>query len=304
MKRPVLLQGKESLLRWRGRLPPEKTLGFVPTMGALHEGHASLVRAAHEENDRAIASIFVNPLQFGPREDLAAYPRSLDRDLELVGRAGGDAVVTFTDADMYPPGFATFVSVEGLTEGLCGASRPGHFRGVATVVAKLFHLVRPHRAYFGQKDAQQAAVIRRMTADLDLGIEIRVMPTVREHDGLAMSSRNAYLSPEERGRAVALSRALARAQELLSKGTAGAKALRAAMRKTVKAVAGPDAEIDYIEIVDPDTFLPVARVERRSIAAMAVKIGRTRLIDNEALDPPAGPEGPGTPKPGDRKPKP
>jgi pantoate--beta-alanine ligase len=285
MKTPELLEGKAALRRWREALPAGKTLGFVPTMGALHEGHASLVRAAHAENEVTIASIYVNPLQFGPKEDLAAYPRTLERDLEIVGREGGDAVVTFRDADMYPPGFATHVEVEGLTEGLCGASRPGHFRGVATVVAKLFALVQPHRAYFGQKDAQQAAMIRRMTADLDLGIEIRVMPTVREPDGLAMSSRNAYLSPDERRRAVALSKALGAAQELLAKGQDDAKALRAAMRTTVKSVAGPDADIDYIEIVDPDTFRPVEHVERRAIAAVAVKIGRTRLIDNMFLDP-------------------
>ncbi len=287
MKRPELLDGKAALRRWRDALPAGKTLGFVPTMGALHEGHASLVRASAAECEATIASVYVNPLQFGPKEDLAKYPRTLERDLEVVGAAGGDAVVVFRDEDMYPPGFATYVEVEGLTEGLCGASRPGHFRGVATVVAKLFNLVRPRRAYFGQKDAQQAAMIRRMAADLDLGIEIRVMPTVREPDGLAMSSRNAYLSADERRRAVALSQALRKAKQLLAGGQDGAEALRAAVRETVKAVAGPEAEIDYVEIVDPETFRPVARVERRAIAAMAVRIGRTRLIDNDFLDPPA-----------------
>jgi pantoate--beta-alanine ligase len=252
-------------------------------MGALHEGHLSLVRAARAESDRVLVSVYVNPAQFSPGEDLAAYPRDLEADLRGVGEAGGDAVATFTDDEIYPPGFATTVEVAGLTEGLCGSARPAHFRGVTTVVTKLFNLVRPHRAYFGQKDAQQAAVIRRMTADLDFGVEIRVLPTVREKDGLAMSSRNAYLDPAERKRALCLVRALARAKTMAEEGERDGKTLREAMAAVVRDVGGETAVVDYIEIVDPETFAPLDRIEGAALAALAVRVGPARLIDNMTL---------------------
>ncbi|MHC5078041.1 MAG: pantoate--beta-alanine ligase [Planctomycetota bacterium] len=283
MRPSECLAGAKALQKWRDRLPPGLSLGLVPTMGALHEGHLSLVREAKRENDRVIVSIYVNPIQFGPGEDFKAYPREIEKDLERVGEAGGDVVVTFEDEEMYPPGYATFVSVEGLTEGLCGASRPGHFRGVTTVVTKLFHFVRPHRAYFGQKDAQQAAVIRRMTEDLAFGIEIRVLPTVREADGLAMSSRNEYLSPEERERALCLFQALERAKALVKAGEREVKILREAMTEIVRTVGGEGARIEYIEVVDPETFAPLTRIGGQALAVMAVQVGPTRLIDNMVL---------------------
>jgi len=286
MKRPERLHGKRAVAAWRTRLPGGAALGFVPTMGALHEGHLSLVRAAREENDVVLASVFINFIQFGAGEDLDAYPRDLEGDLDKLGEAGADALVTFRDGEMYPPGYATYVDVERLTAGLCGASRPGHFRGVTTVVAKLFNLVRPHRAYFGQKDAQQAVVIRRMTEDLDFGIRIRVMPIVREADGLAMSSRNAYLSAEERKRALGLSRGLFRARDLVAGGERDAGAVVEAVREIIETVAGKEARVDYIAVVDPETLQPVDRIETRALAAAAVKVGPARLIDNVWLEPP------------------
>jgi pantoate--beta-alanine ligase len=232
------------------------SIGFVPTMGAFHDGHLSLFRAAREENETVVVSLFVNPAQFGPAEDLASYPRDVERDLTLGEKAGVDILFKPQPDEIYPPGFQTWVEVEELGRGLEGEFRPGHFRGVATVCLKLFNLVRPQRAYFGQKDAQQAAVVRRMVRDLAVPVEIRVLPTVRDADGLALSSRNAYLSPEERDRARALPRALA---------TKDPERARALLR---------DLEVDYVEIAD---FEP-------KVLAAAVRIGGTRLIDNVLLE--------------------
>jgi len=284
MTEPELLEGVQAVTAWRRRLPSGRTLGFVPTMGALHDGHLSLVRAAKAENDLVLASIYVNPIQFGPGEDIEAYPRNLVEDLRRVAEAGGDAVATFQDREMYMPGYSTYVDVEGLTEGLCGAGRPGHFRGVTTVVTKLFHLVRPDRAYFGRKDAQQAGVIRRMTEDLAFGIEIRVMPIVREQDGLAMSSRNAYLSGDERKRAACLYRALCRARDAASGGERDAEALKGLMEGVIREEGGGSVRIDYVEIVNPESFRPVEKLEVRALAALAVQVGPARLIDNMFLE--------------------
>lgn len=256
---------------------------LVPTMGALHEGHLSLVRLALEHGGYVVVSIFVNPSQFGPTEDFGRYPRRLSEDAVLLESAGAH-IVFAPDADaMYPKGFATWVTVEGLTEGLCGRTRPTHFRGVATVVTKLFTIVRPDTAVFGRKDAQQLAVIRRMTRDLELGVEIVAAPIVRERDGLAMSSRNAYLTPEERGQATVLYRALEQARNMARSGVTGAPAISEAIRKTIS--GSPLARIDYVEIVDPDTMTPVDDVSEGAIAALAVYFGTTRLIDNADIGP-------------------
>jgi pantoate--beta-alanine ligase len=258
-----------------------KRVGFVPTMGALHEGHLSLVRAARAASDVVAASIFVNPTQFGPTEDLAKYPRSFERDRELLEREGVELLFAPSVEEMYPAGAETWVTVEGLSEKLDGGSRPGHFRGVATVVAKLFHAVEPDAAFFGQKDAAQVAVIRRMVRDLNLAVEIVVCPIVREADGLAMSSRNAYLDPEQRKRALVLHRSLMRVQELAQAGEREAAKLRAAGRAEV---AGESSvRLDYFEIVDPDTLDPVAEVSGGALVAVAAFVGSTRLIDNILL---------------------
>lgn len=283
MSVPALLQGIDAVKAWRKGLEDGPTVGFVPTMGALHEGHLSLIRAASRECDVAAVSVYVNPLQFSPGEDLEAYPRDLEGDRAMAGSAGCDVVGVFTDTEMYRPGFATYVEVQGLTEGLCGKSRPGHFRGVTTVVTKLFHIFGPHRAYFGQKDAQQAAVIRRMAQDLDFPTEVRVLDTVREKDGLALSSRNAYLSREERAKATCLFEALNRARELAVAGERSASVLVKAMRRVVTERGGEGAVLEYVEVVDPDTMTPIERVEKRALAALAVKLGPARLIDNLLL---------------------
>ncbi len=267
----------------RGARSDGRTLGFVPTMGALHEGHLSLLRVARAECGVAVASVFVNPLQFGPGEDFGAYPRDLEGDARLCRSVGAHAVFTVTDAEMYPPGHATFVTVEGLSDGLCGKFRPGHFRGVATVVAKLLNIVRPDRAYFGQKDAQQAVVIRRLAADLDFPVEIGVLPTVREADGLAMSSRNAYLRGDERTRALCLSRALGRGMDLVETGERDAARVRAGMESVIRET--PGAALEYVELVDPDSLRPVSRIEAPTLAAIAARVGKTRLIDNATLYP-------------------
>jgi len=280
-----ILKTARSLRAWRAA--QTGSLGFVPTMGALHEGHLSLVRASRGRDDRTVVSIYVNPTQFAPGEDLDAYPRTLDRDGDALRAEGVHALFLPDDGVMYPEGFATHVAVTGLTEGLCGASRPAHFRGVTTVVAKLFNLVRPDRAYFGQKDAQQAAVIRRMTRDLDLGVEVVVCPIVREADGLAMSSRNAYLSPEERQSATCLFEALEVARRLLEAGERSAAVLRDAMARTVVERGGPAVRLDYAEVVDPNTLAPRAAVEGEVLAALAVFFGPTRLIDNALMCPPS-----------------
>jgi pantoate--beta-alanine ligase len=257
--------------------------GFVPTMGYLHAGHLSLARAARAECATVVASIFVNPAQFGPNEDLSRYPRDLPRDLNLLASAGVDLVFTPTAAEMYPAGFATYVEPGGaLTERLEAAARPGHFRGVATVVTKLFQIVAPDVAYFGQKDAQQVAVIRRMIADLNLPVELRVLPTVRERDGLAMSSRNAYLNTEERAAAVVLYRALEAGQALIaSDPAASAQRVIEAMRGVI--AAEPRARLEYADVCDPDTFAPLEALRAPAILAIAARVGPARLIDNFLL---------------------
>lgn len=258
------------------------TVGFVPTMGSLHDGHLSLLAPAREECGFVAVSIFVNPLQFGPREDLAAYPRDLDRDLALCDKEGADLAFTPEAEEMYPEGAPRVTIDPGpLGERLEGASRPGHFRGVCTVVAKMFGLVGPSRAYFGEKDAQQLAVVRRMTGDLDLPVEVVGCPTVREPDGLAMSSRNSYLSVEERAAATCLYEALARAAWLVQGGEQDVLVLKAELAKRIG--AEPLARIDYVAVVDESTFEDVDRIRGPSRALVAARIGDTRLIDNLPL---------------------
>ncbi len=277
MDRPMMIVSSLDELR-AARLLLDGRLGLVPTMGYLHEGHLSLARRAREECDRVAASIFVNPTQFGPTEDLSKYPRDLDRDLSLLDAAGVDLVWTPDNETIYPPDFSTWVEVEGLTKPLEGAARPGHFRGVTTVVAKLFNAVQPQAAYFGQKDAQQAAVVRKMTRDLNFPVEIVVCPTVREADGLAMSSRNSYLSPEERKSAVVLFRALTAAREAFERGERDAESLRKVMSETL--ASEPRARTQYVSCADYDTLEELATVTGKALLSMAVFIGKTRLIDN------------------------
>ncbi|HEY8326525.1 MAG TPA: pantoate--beta-alanine ligase, partial [Ktedonobacterales bacterium] len=257
-------------------------IGLLPTMGYLHEGHLAHARAARTENDIVVASVFVNPTQFGPSEDLARYPRDLPRDTALLEGAGVDAIFAPTAEAIYPAGFNTWVELSGpLTEQLEAAQRPGHFRGVATVVTKLFTLVAPARAYFGQKDAQQVAVVRRLIADLNLPVELRVGPIIRESDGLAMSSRNVYLTGEHRAAATTLYRALSAgrsAWESASQRDGGADGVRGAMRAVV--AAEPLATLDYAEVCDPDTCLPLGALRAPALLAIAARIGATRLIDN------------------------
>lgn len=272
----------ESLPELRqARLSLDGSLGLVPTMGFLHEGHLSLVRRARAENRQVAASIFVNPTQFGPAEDLSSYPRNLARDLALLQAEGVALVWTPTAADVYPPGFQTWVEVEEITRPLEGAHRPGHFRGVATVVAKLFNAFTPDRVYFGQKDAQQVAVIRRMALDLNFPLEVVVCPTVREPDGLALSSRNAYLSPAERAAATVLYRALGRAQGQFLAGERRGDALRQAMEAVL--AEEPLAQPQYVSVADPDTLQELETVETGGLLSLAVRIGQTRLIDNLLL---------------------
>lgn len=256
-------------------------LGFVPTMGYLHEGHLALVRRARAENDHVAVSIFVNPRQFGPHEDLSRYPRDLPHDLAMLADAQVDLVFVPSTAEMYPPGHDTAVHVGAIAQLLEGASRPGHFAGVATIVCKLFNIVAPHHAYFGQKDAQQVAVIQRMVADLNIPIEIVVCPTVREPDGVAMSSRNVYLSPLERQAAQVLSRALRSVEERFASGERDGEALRAIMR-TVLATE-PLVQPEYVSIADLATLQELAQIEQRALASLAVRLGKTRLIDNVVL---------------------
>ncbi len=257
-----------------------ETVALVPTMGALHEGHLSLIRAARAENDVVVVSIFVNPTQFGPKEDLQRYPRDLDRDRRLCGDAGADLVFSPAAEEMYPRGFSTWVEVEGLTDGLCGRSRPGHFRGVCTVVTKLLNICGPDRAYFGEKDAQQLAVITRMVRDLDLRVAVVPCPTVREADGLAMSSRNARLTGEERAQASTLYRSLGAAKDLVDAGERNPAALEDAIRAVL--VEADLGEVEYAEIVRVDDLTPVTAIEGTCLIAVAVKFGGsgTRLIDN------------------------
>lgn len=258
-----------------------KRIAFVPTMGWLHEGHLSLLREGRRRGDVLVLSIFVNPTQFGAGEDFDNYPRDLDRDAALAATAGADLIFAPVASDMYPCGYATYVDVEGLTEVLCGASRPGHFRGVTTVVTKLFTIVQPHVAFFGQKDFQQLAVIRRMTVDLNLPVEVVGMPIVREADGLAMSSRNVYLSAEQRRQALVLSRALVMAREMAAQGQIAADAVIAELTQLIAAM--PDARIDYLQICHQRTLQQQATVDPDSVLLLAVFIGQTRLIDNGFL---------------------
>lgn len=257
------------------------SVGFVPTMGYLHEGHKSLMDAARKGNDKVVVSIFVNPMQFGPTEDLATYPRDLDHDAALCESAGVDLIFHPEPEEMYEKDFCSFVDMTGLTEGLCGKTRPIHFRGVCTVVNKFFNIVTPDRAYFGQKDGQQLAVIKRMVRDLNMDIEIIGCPIVREEDGLAKSSRNTYLSPEERKAALILSKTVALGKEL-AKTEKDANKVVEAMKKNIE--TEPMAKIDYVEAVDALSMEPVEKLEGTCMLAMAVYIGKTRLIDNTLIN--------------------
>ena len=258
-------------------------VALVPTMGALHEGHLSLVRIAKAQSDFGAVSIFVNPLQFGPTEDLAKYPRTFDRDCDLLRKEGVDLIFAPTVPEMYPTPAITYVDVQGLSERLDGQSRPGHFRGVSTVVAKFFNIVEPDVAIFGQKDAAQVAIIRRMVRDLNMPVEIVVGPIVREPDGLAMSSRNAYLDPAQRKQALVLSRALQHVKESFARGERSAARLIAAGRKVFE--QEPDVRLDYFSAVDPDSLEAVDSISRDTLVAVAAYVGATRLIDNGVLKP-------------------
>ncbi len=259
-------------------------IAFVPTMGYFHEGHLALMRYGREQADRLVVSLFVNPAQFGPTEDLARYPRDLERDAALAREVGVDVLYTPTAPDMYPEGYQTYVSVEGLSQGLCGASRPGHFRGVATVVLKLFNQVLPHLAVFGEKDYQQLAVIKRLVTDLNVPVQVVGRPIVREADGLAMSSRNTYLSPEERGAALCLVQALTRARNLAAAGETGAQKILAEVQEYI--AAQPHTRLDYAVLVDPDTLTEVDLIRGSARLAVAAWVGRTRLIDNMLIEVP------------------
>jgi pantoate--beta-alanine ligase len=263
-------------LRGEGRI-----LGLVPTMGALHEGHLSLVRAAKAECDIAAVSIFVNPTQFGPNEDFSKYPRTFEQDCALLEREGVDLIFAPTVDDMYPAGASTFVLVEGVSDRLDGASRPGHFRGVTTVVSKLFHIVCPHKAFFGQKDAAQVAVLRKMVRDLNCPLQLVVCPIVREADGLAMSSRNRYLSEKERQQALVLHRALGEVEKRAAAGETKSSALIEAARSVI--ASEPAVRIDYVAIVDPDTLIDISDVRSGALVAVAAFVGTTRLIDNALI---------------------
>jgi pantothenate synthetase (EC 6.3.2.1) len=254
------------------------TVGLVPTMGYLHEGHQSLIARSVAENDRTVVSVFVNPIQFGPTEDLEAYPRDLERDKALVERTGGDLVFNPEPQEMYPPHFTTFVDTTETTELLCGARRAGHFRGVCTVVTKLLNIVKPDRAYFGQKDAQQLSTVRRMVRDLDMDVEIVPCPIIREEDGLAKSSRNTYLNAEERKAALILSKSLRLGRDAVERGERDAKKVTAIISDSL--LTEPMAKVDYVEVVDLENVQRVDKIEGETLVAIAVYIGKTRLIDN------------------------
>ncbi len=259
------------------------TVGLVPTMGALHEGHLSLIRRCRAESGTVVMSLFVNPTQFNRPDDLKRYPRDFERDSRLADEAGVDLLFAPTEEDIYPHGYSTYVNVDRLTERWEGISRPGHFRGVATVCTKLFTICRPHRAYFGQKDYQQSLVVRRLAADLNLGLEIVVLPTVREADGLALSSRNVLLSPPERRQAAVLSRALSQAQEAVRSGERNAARIAAAIEARIR--SAPLAVPEYVGVCNPDTLEPLHEIGGRAVALVAVSFGATRLIDNMLLEP-------------------
>ena len=265
----------------RAAMLDQKRLGLVPTMGALHQGHLSLVRAAKAQCDVVATSIFVNPTQFGPNEDLATYPRNFERDCALLKQEGVELLFAPSVEDMYPAGAVTWVTVEGLSDKLCGRSRPGHFRGVTTVVAKLFHVVEPNSAFFGQKDAAQLAIVRRMVRDLRFPVEIISCPIVREPDGLAMSSRNAYLDPQERKQALVLYRSLTAVKNLFEQGERRAQTLATEGKQII--AQEPSVRLDYLEIVDPENLDPVEDASDGALVAVAAFVGRTRLIDNVLL---------------------
>jgi len=255
-----------------------KTIGLVPTMGALHQGHLSLIRRACKDNDLAVVSIFVNPAQFGPKEDFKKYPRSLKKDISLCRKEGVDFIFYPDAKDMYPQNYRTFVRVEGLSDLLCAKSRPGHFNGVATVVTKLFNIINPDIAYFGQKDAQQAIIIKKMAEDLNMPLEIKVLPTVREKDGLAMSSRNIYLNANQRREAVVLYKALKKAKELIAHGKKNSREIIKMISVMIR--QKKTAKIDYISIVDLESLKPVKIIKNKVLVVLAVRFGKTRLIDN------------------------
>ena len=255
-----------------------KSVGFVPTMGALHEGHLSLIRKARKENDVVVVSIFVNPIQFGPKEDYGRYPRNLRRDSKLCEKSGADVIFYPGQKQMYPLNYKTYVAVYDLSNCLYGKFRPGHFKGVTTVVNKLFNIVSPDNAYFGQKDAQQAIIIKKMAEDLNIPVKIKVLPTVRERDGLAMSSRNAYLNKEERRDATVLNQALILAKNLISQGNTSSSVIIRRMKELIN--NKKSARIQYILIVDPNDLLPVAKIKDKVLIALSVWMGKTRLIDN------------------------
>ncbi|MBU4343730.1 MAG: pantoate--beta-alanine ligase [Candidatus Omnitrophica bacterium] len=258
-----------------------KTIGFVPTMGCLHDGHLSLIRKARRDADCVVVSIFVNPAQFGPNEDLKKYPRDIKRDLGLLRASGVDIVFAPGIKSLYPDKFSTYVDVGDLTSGLCGASRPGHFRGVATIVVKLFNIIKPGIAYFGQKDAQQAILIKKMVHDLNMDVKIKIMPIIREKDGLAMSSRNKYLSSQERKKALSLNRSLESAKDLYKKGERDSYKIIKKMQGMIPQNNG--TKIDYIDVVDIEDLKSVKRISGKTLVALAVKVGKTRLIDNTIL---------------------
>lgn len=259
----------------------DKRIGFVPTMGYLHEGHLALVRKARELGDIVVASIFINPTQFGPKEDLAKYPRDFDRDASLLEQEKTDIIFYPDSKEMYPKGYSTYVQVRDLQNFLCGKSRVGHFVGVATVVTKLFNIVRPHFAVFGQKDYQQLKIIERMVQDLNMDLEIIGYPTIRENDGLAMSSRNTYLSPEERSRALLIPTSLTEAERLFRNGTRDASLLKREVERILKSKEGVD--IEYVSITDPETLEDVEQIKDKALVAIACHVGKTRLIDNTVL---------------------
>jgi pantoate--beta-alanine ligase len=276
-----ILRTIETYRSWRKSLAPDQAVGFVPTMGALHAGHMKLVAESRKANPVTVVSIFVNPLQFGPAEDFARYPRPFEADRALCQEAGVDAIFAPEASDFYAPDFSTYCEVAGLDKYLCGASRPGHFRGVCTVVLKLFNIVQPRRAYFGQKDVQQALILKKMVRDLSLDLEMRIVETLREPAGLALSSRNIYLSPDEKERALALSRGLFRAREAWSNGEKSAAALKGILRAEIE--ASSPTRVDYIEAVSQSGLAPVENVSEPSVLAVAVFYGKTRLIDNLLL---------------------